>query len=213
MFQEPLTWNHDFGILPLPIFISPPRTIAAWSNNLTFELGARWTFPLESGSDAVRNPTLDLSISNYLSQRIKHLFDHHQTDKSISRLEIFLRDELINGIFSLISSLGSTAFQMTPLPPSSQHRNSHSSNSSISLTRMLSKHFMFICLNYWRFVHFCLLQKNAEISSCNVRCLFLDVTDHEKKRRKRKRKKQILIAELYESPIQGNSISQLPLAD
>jgi hypothetical protein len=57
------------------------------------------------------------------------------------------------------------------------------------------------------------LQKKEERFSSNVRCLFLDVTDHEKKRRKRKRKKQILIAELYESPIHGSSISHLPLAD
>jgi hypothetical protein len=63
---------------------------------------------------------------------------------------------------------------------------------------------MFIWLNYGRFIHFhLLLQKNAERSHA---------TDH-KEARKRKRKKQILIAELYESPIQGSSISDLLPAD
>jgi hypothetical protein len=49
----------------------------------------------------------------------------------------------------------------------------------------------------------------------HAQCLLLNVTNHEKESRKRKIKKQsgILIAEFYELPIQGDSISYLPLAD
>jgi hypothetical protein len=82
----------------------------------------------------------------------------------IFRLEIFLCDELINGIYTLISILDvSILDQNHKLSPSSQQNTLIRQSHQFLYPACSSKHFMSIWLNYWRFIHLCLLsQKKAE---------------------------------------------------
>ena len=117
-----------------------------------------------------------------------------------------------NGIYSLISSLdASTIFQITPSSPYNFH------NRTISFVKLINfsnphAPASTSCLygsTHGRFIHFCLLAQEKEEISHATSDVFFSMLQIIKEPRKRKRKKQILIAELYESPIQGSSISHL----